>query len=283
MRRAGITENLGDVMMDTSTEPETICEGDPVLIIIDNKRRFIAEARPGAVIYTDRGAVPLGQAIGMPYGSRLPLPGGRSAVLLRPMLDDLLLIGYARRSQVIYPKDLGYMVLVGGVGPGTRVAEAGVGSGFLTSVLAYLVGDEGRVYGFDVREDMLRTARRNLSRAGLLERVELALHDVREGIPVERVDAVFLDLPDPWNVVEHAYRVLRPSGRIVVFQPTVNQVEKTVASMRRHGGFIDIRTVEILLREYIVEEGRTRPYTRMIGHTGFITYARRALQPREKK
>jgi len=265
-------------MMDTSTEPEIVMPGDRVLVILDKRRRYIVEARRGVVLHTDRGVLSMDDVLDRPYGSRVEMRGGQYAYILRPLPEDLMLLGFKRRSQVIYPKDLGYIILLSGVKPGSRVVEAGVGSGFLTFMLAYLVGDNGIVYGFDVREDMIKTARSNLMMAGLLSRVQLAVHDVRKGFPVQNtVDAVFLDLPDPWNTVGHVYSVLKASGRVIVFQPTVNQVEKTASALKRHGGFTDIRAVEILLREYIVEEGRVRPHTRMIGHTGFIVHARKVL------
>ncbi len=270
--------------MDTSTEPRVIEPGDAVLVVLDKRRRYLVRAEPGTVLHTDRGIIRMDELIGKPYGSRITLKEGIRAYALRPLLEDMLMHGYRRVSQVIYPKDLGYMALLGDVGPGSRVAEAGVGTGFLTSLLARLVGGNGIVYGFDVRSDMLEAARRNLAKAGLLDRVRLRLHDVREGFPIEEpVDAVFLDMPDPWNVVEHAYSILRASGRIVAFQPTVNQIEKLASALRRHGGFIDISACELMLREYIVEEGRVRPHTRMIGHTGFIVHARKILAGGEKK
>jgi tRNA (adenine57-N1/adenine58-N1)-methyltransferase len=283
MRRAGITDPSRVVMLDTSTEPDVVREGDLVLIALDRRRRYIVEAGEGRILHTDRGPIHMDEVLGKPYGSRIAVRRGE-ALILRPLLEDILMLGYRRKSQVIYPKDLGYMVLLGNVRPGSRVAEAGVGTGFLTTVLAHFVGRDGVVYGFDIRSDMIETARRNLEMAGLLGRVRLVEHDVREGLPIDSpVDAVFLDLPDPWNVVQPSYRALRPCGRLVVFQPTINQVERTAIALRSHGGFADIGAVELLLREYIVEEGRVRPHTRMIGHTGYILYARKILRESEKK
>ncbi len=248
--------------------------GDTVLVYIDEKRRFLVKLRRDGVLGTDKGFIKHEWIVGRRYGDAVELSRGGHAYLLEPLPHDAIHC-YRRATQIIYPKDSGFMALLSGIGPRSIVVEAGVGSGALTTVLAWLVGDSGRVYGFDIRRSSIEAASRNLEASGLSGRVELILHDIRESIPVDGVDAVFLDMPDPWSTLDHVWGCLRGSRPVVIYVPTVNQVEKTVLALRRHGGFIDIHAYEILLREYIVEEGATRPSSIMIGHTGYIVFARK--------
>ncbi len=260
-----------------SRDQDIINEGDLVHIVIDRKRRYIVKVSQGKILGTDKGFIKHSEIIGKPYGSTIKTSLGVKAYILKPLHHDLL-HGYKRVTQVIYPKDSSLMIYLSGIGPGSRVVEAGIGTGFLATYIAHIIGDSGRLYAYDIREDFLETARRNLELAGLVHRVVFKHKDIREGIDEHGVDAVFLDMPDPWNVVEHAYNALKPSAPIIVYVPTINQVERTVLTLRRHRGFIDINAYETLYRDYVVEEGAVRPYTLMIGHTGYIVYARKILR-----
>lgn len=254
-------------------------EGDLVLIYLDDKRRFVRRVRKGAVLHTDRGALELGELVGKPIGYGVTLPSGATAYVLDPLPPDLMDLAFRRVSQVIYPKDLGYMLVASGIASGSRVLEGGVGSGCLATVLSLASAPEGCYLGLEVREDMLAAARRNLSLVGAHAFANIVQGDARH-MPVRSgfFDAVFFDIPDPWNALEGAYECLRGGGVFTAFLPTVNQVEKLVLAVRRHGGFVDVKAVEVLVREYEVKEGATRPATRMIGHTGFIVRARKVLK-----
>jgi len=170
------------------------------------------------------------------------------------------------------------MIHLSGIGCGSRVGEAGVGSGALSIAIASVICDSGKLYGYDISERALKVARENLEKAGLLHRVVLAKRDVREELDVGSLDAFFLDIPDPWNAVNSVSRALNPSAPLLAYVPTVNQVEKTVLALRESDLFRDIHVYEVLLREYSVEKNAVRPKTRMIGHTGYIIFARRVLQ-----
>lgn len=250
--------------------------GDTVLIYIDPKRKYVVKLAEEKILGTDKGFIKHNEIIGKKYGDIIHTSRGVRAFILKPLLIDYLQ-GIRRATQVIYPKDASLMIYLSSIKPGSVVLEAGVGSGFLTVSLANFVGNKGKVVGFDICEEHLRIARENIEKLGFSERVELVLGDIRdESLVVDGVfDAVFYDLPDPWNALNTAYKVLKPSSPILVYVPTVNQVEKTVLSMREHGGFIDIHVYEVLLREYNVEKNATRPYTLMIGHTGYVIFARK--------
>jgi tRNA (adenine57-N1/adenine58-N1)-methyltransferase len=252
-------------------------EGESVLVYIDDKRKFTVKLERGRVLGTDKGFISHDVLIGLPYGSPVKTSTGVQAYLLKPLRQDYL-YGILRSTQIIYPKDAALMIYLSGIGCGSRVGEAGVGSGALSIAIASIICDEGRLYGYDISERALEVARGNLEMAGLLHRVILSKRDVREGIDVDSLDAFFLDIPDPWNAIKTVSISLKPSSPLLAYVPTVNQVEKTVLALRGSGVFRDIHVYEVLLREYSVEKDAVRPKTRMIGHTGYIIFARRVLQ-----
>lgn len=219
------------------------------------------------------GVVDLGSEIGQPPG-RTVLWGGVPYQVLRPTLPDLL-AGLRRKAQIVTPKDAQYLLYLAGVGPSSQVGEAGAGSGALTMVLAFAVGPTGHVVSYDRRPDFLEVAKRNLAWAGLAGRVDFRLRDVAtEGLDVEGLDAVVLDLAEPWSVIPAARAALAPGGRIATYTPTYNQLERTVRELRA-AQFHEVRSVELLERTLHVGEGGTRPEFEMLGHTGFLTGARR--------
>jgi tRNA (adenine57-N1/adenine58-N1)-methyltransferase len=195
---------------------------------------------------------------------------------LRPLIRDRIL-KTDRRTQVLYPKDIGYLLLQLDVGSGSRVVEAGTGSGALTMALANSVRPDGMVYTYEINPKFQSVAAGNIERAGLAEYVELKERDVTEGIDEEEVDAVVLDLATPWAVVPLVYEALAGGGVFASFSPTIEQVMKTVSAIREHS-FIDVETVELILRNITVAENKTRPQTRMIGHSGYLITARKVLE-----
>ena len=179
----------------------------------------------------------------------------------------------------MYPKDLGALLVYADIFTGARVLEAGAGSGAATMMLLRAVGDTGRVYTYDVRQDMLDQAKSNIAR--YFERwdnLELKIGDVYEGFEEEDLDRIILDLPEPWHVVPHASGRLVPGGLFFGFIPTVQQVEELVRTLRRQRTFGMIETMEIMMRQWNVSGRSVRPSHRMVGHTGFIVTARRVSE-----
>jgi len=260
--------------------PELIQEGDHVLLYLDRRRTYLVKVEKGKNFHTHKGFVQLGMLIGKNYGTRIKSNLNVEFVALKPILRDYIIKSF-RKTQIMYPKDVALTVMFSGIGPGSRVVEAGTGTGALTTALAHFVRPNGCVYSYEIREEFLKIAEKNLKRSGLTDFVKLKNKDVTVGIEEKNVDAVILDLAIPWLVVPHAYNTLKPSGTIVSFSPTIDQTVKTTEALKENG-FVNIETVECLMRGMRVERGKTRPQTLMTGHTGYITHARKALSLENK-
>ena len=255
---------------------QKIKKGNYVLLCLKERKTYLVKVEAGKSFHTHKGFIKLDDLIGKEYGSVVVSSLGFKFVAFRPLLRDYVMKS-ARQTQINYPKDIALIVIYSGIGPNQRVVEAGTGTAALTMSLAFFVKPKGKVYSYEIREEFGAVATKNLERAELLNFVELKNKDITQGIDETNVDAVILDMAVPWLVVPHAYTSLKPSGTIVSFSPTIDQVVKTVEAMRGNG-FADIETVECLLRGMQVEIGKTRPHTLMTAHTGYITFARKATK-----
>ncbi|MCS6816153.1 MAG: tRNA (adenine-N1)-methyltransferase [Blastocatellia bacterium] len=249
--------------------------GDAVLLYSPDRKTYLISLTEGGKLGTHAGEIRHADVVGKRYGEVVHSSAGRPFVVLEPVLEDRMM-KVRRLTQIIYPKDAGLILVKTGLGSGMRVIECGVGSGAATLCLATAVAPTGKVYAYDREVRFLEIARENVERAGLAHLVEFKVRDVTEGFDEEDVDVVLLDLPSPWEGVPAARRALRGGGRLASISPTFNQVERMVATLEAEG-FVMIETVEVLLRHLLVRSGKTRPFERMIGHTGFLVFARRAL------
>ncbi len=256
---------------------QKICEGDYVLIYLDARRTYMIKMQAGQTFHTHKGYLKLDELIGRDYGEPIKSSLGIYFTTLKPALTDYIMKS-SRNTQITYPKDAALIVMFSGIGPGSRVVEAGTGTGALTTALAHYVEPTGKVYTYELRNEFQKNAAKNLQRSKLIDYVEMKSEDVTLGIEERDVDAVILDLATPWLVVPHAYEALKPSGIIVSFSPTIDQVVKTTEALKENG-FVFIETVECLMRAMQVERGKTRPQTFMTGHTGYITHASKILKP----
>jgi tRNA (adenine57-N1/adenine58-N1)-methyltransferase catalytic subunit len=251
---------------------DRISDGDAVLLLGSEGERHLVRVRPGTHRVAGFGVIDLGNLLGRSWGDRVTL-GGTSYVLLAPILADHLR-ALERRAQIITPKDAARILLETGAAAGRNIAEAGVGSGALTVALAHAVAPTGRVFGYDVRADHLEVARRNVEAAGLGAVVEFRQADVRSGIQERDLDAVVLDLPEPEAVIASARDALRAGGVLAAYVPTAGQLE-AAARATRGAGFLEVRMLELLERPWVVHDRGTRPDFDMLGHTGFLLFARR--------
>ena len=253
-----------------------ISEGDYVLLYFDERRKWLVKATTDREFHTHKGVIRFGSIMGKPYGSIVKSSLNQDFWVLRPTTCDFIM-SVERPTQIIYPKDAGIIILKLGLKPGALVVEAGTGSGALTLAMANAVKPDGHVYSYEVRPEFIKTASRNLRKAGVLDYVSLKSADAKLGFEEKNMDAVMIDLGDPWKVVSKAYRCLKGGAPIASFSPTFNQIEKTVGAMKR-SNFLDLETFELLLREIRVDKGKTRPVTFMVGHTGYLTFAKKALK-----
>jgi tRNA (adenine57-N1/adenine58-N1)-methyltransferase len=253
--------------------PGAFAPGDVVLFILAGNRRFLISLESGRLQHTHEGLIYHDQVIGRLPGSTLQTHLGHPFLALRPSLYEVLM-SLRRVSQIIYPKDIGYILLKLNAVLGSRIVECGTGSGVLTTALAHAVGPSGRVHSYEQREDMLAVAARNLENVGMSQRVELKQRDAVDGFDERYVDAVFLDVREPWLYLSQAWESLSPGGFFGAIVPTTNQVSDLVAGLEG-GLFGDIEVCEILLRSYKPVAARLRPTDRMVAHTGFLIFARR--------
>jgi tRNA (adenine57-N1/adenine58-N1)-methyltransferase len=252
--------------------------GERVLLVDAKARRYLLTLQPGAMFHTHAGIVAHDSIIGGPDGGSVTGSTGRQFLVVRPTLSDVVL-KMPRGAQVIYPKDLGAILLAADIGPGMRVLEAGVGSGALSMALLRAGAD---VVGYELRPDFANGARANVaawSGDDVAYRVEV--RDVYLGIDETDLDRIVLDLPEPWLVLPHAEKALRPGGILLAYLPTINQVATLRAAMTR-SAFGMAETSETLRRTWHVEERSVRPDHRMVGHTGFLTTARLLVPPEQR-
>jgi tRNA (adenine57-N1/adenine58-N1)-methyltransferase catalytic subunit len=253
-----------------TTHPQA---GDLVQLVGLRHKHFIFNLVPGTEFGTHRGIIYHDELIGLPWGSQVFSHLGNPFFLLQPSLGDVLNT-MPRNTQILYPKDIGLILVTMGVGEGQRVMEAGTGSGSMTTALAFAVGKSGKVISYERRDEMQNLARKNLKRLGLEEQVEFKLGDIENGFEETEVDAFFLDVPNPYDYLGQVRAALKPGGFFSTIIPTFNQIEKTLYALRQHR-FAFIEVCEVLLRYYKPEPRRLRPTDRMVAHTGFLIFARR--------
>jgi tRNA (adenine57-N1/adenine58-N1)-methyltransferase len=256
----------------------TTRDGDLAQLVGLRHKHFIITLQEGAKFETHRGILQHDDLIGKPWGTQVFSHMGSPFFLLQPSLADLL-IDLPRTTQILYPKDIGFILVTMGVGPGQKVLEAGTGSGSMTTALAYAVGPEGRVISYEIKQDVQNLARKNLNRFGLDPRVDFKLRDIAEGFDETEADSFFLDVPNPYDYTRQVRAALKPGGFLCCLVPTFNQVEKTLQALRQNR-FAFVEVCELLLRYYKPEPLRLRPTDRMVAHTGFLIFARR-IEPSE--
>lgn len=256
-------------------------EGDLVELVGLSHKHFIIQLKPDAELHTHRGIVRHNDLLGKPWGSEIFSHNGSPFYLLQPQLGDLLK-NTPRNTQILYPKEIGYILVNMGIGPGMVVLEAGTGSGSLTTSFAYAVGDNGKVHSYDVRQDMQDLAKKNIERLGLSHRVDFKLGDIANGFEETGVDALFLDVPNPYDFIAQVRSALKPGGFFGCILPTVNQVIRLLPQLRFHD-FAFIETCEILIRFYKSEPERFRPVDRMVAHTGYLVFARPIIKSEDGK
>lgn len=196
---------------------------------------------------------------------------GREFTVIKANLNDYIDL-MERKCSIILPKDIGMVNAYTGLGYGQNVVEAGTGSGATALYFANIIGPEGSVTSYEIREDFAQVAEKNIREYGQ-ENVEVKNQDIKGGIDEDNLDLIFLDLPQAWDVVEHAANSLKVGGYLAAYNPYIEQFI-TLNKVLKKYGFKEIQIVECILREIEIKVKGTRPKTRMVGHTGYLTFAR---------
>jgi tRNA (adenine57-N1/adenine58-N1)-methyltransferase len=253
-----------------------LAEGDPALLIDSKGRHFLLKLEAGRIFQYHQGTVPHDQLIGAGDGSWVESSTGSSLLLLRPRLADFIL-KMKRAAQVVYPKDLGPILIYTDIAPGMTVLEAGTGSGALTLGLSRAVGSTGRVVSVELRDDHGAHARKSIERwyGEIPQNIELRSGDVAEFVKEIEPDRIVLDMPEPWHTLEPAAEYQPSGGMICAYLPTIPQVQKTVEKARGLGAFAEIEVKEFLFRDWNIDGRSVRPDHTMVGHTGFLIFMRK--------
>jgi tRNA (adenine57-N1/adenine58-N1)-methyltransferase len=251
--------------------------GDNVLLIDRKEREYLRLLKPGARVHIRGGSMLADDLIGMPEGTTILNSAGEPFLVLRPTFAELI-PNLPRKAQVIYPKDIGLILLWGDIGPGTRVVEIGTGPGALTMALLRAVGPTGLVVSYEAREDFCEMARSNVTRFhGEAPNWVLKLGDASLGIEEKNFDRMVMDLAEPWLMLDIAAGSVRPGGVLIAYLPTVMQVKQFVDQARLRG-FGAVQVMETLTRFWHVKGLSIRPQHRMVAHTGFVVVCRRIVE-----
>lgn len=253
--------------------------GESCLLVDRQGRRFLLTLDPERTFSTHAGTIPHTAIIGAENGQMFESTGGSRYVAVRPRLADYIL-KMKRGAQVVYPKDIGPILVYGDIAPGMTVVEAGTGSGALTTALARAVGPTGRIVSVERRDDHHATATKTLEEwfGQVPDHVELRVGEAADVVAEVRPERVVLDLPEPWAVFDETVSLLPGGAVVVAYVPTVIQVQQTVESLRSSGVCSDVTAFEVLHREWHAHGRSIRPKHEMVAHTGFLVVGRRYLR-----
>ncbi len=257
-----------------NTLTERVKKNEIVVLIDDSNKRYFVNTSGKTDKIKGIGVFDPAILVDKRIGSKIEI-GSKTFFIFHPSLDDKL-NGLKRKAQIILPRDIAQIIVNCSIESGHTVLESGIGSGSLTIGLANAVAPDGKVISYDNREDFIKHALKNVKQAGFDKLVQTKNKDVTKGIDEKDLDAIILDIPDPWDVIGHAYHSLKSGGYLCCYSPLISQVEKTVNEIKKHG-FILIKTTENIQREMVVSKHGTRPSFNMLGHTGYLTFARKAL------
>ncbi len=268
---------------------EKIKQKSRVLLYYNRSKKWLVTIKKGEQLHTHIGVLSHDDAIGKEYGMRITTNKSKYVYLIKPTLYDHVM-KLQHGTQIIYPKELGYIVARAGIGSGQKILEIGTGSGSLTSFVANIVRPRGHVYSFDVNDDFLKIAQKNIDRAGVDKYVTLHNLDVKkldfdetdpccdndDSMPVCDADLAIIDLGDPWTVLPQVRKMLKGSGSLFAICPTMNQLEKLTEALVENE-FTDIESTEQIIRNIDARVGKTRHSFDGIGHTTYLCFARKVF------
>jgi tRNA (adenine57-N1/adenine58-N1)-methyltransferase len=264
---------------------ELIKQNSPVLFFFNSSKKWLAKVSRKELLHTHIGIIKHADAIGKEYGSKLITNKDKYVYLLKPTMYDYIM-KIQHGTQIVYPKDLGYIVARAGIQNNQKIVEIGTGSASLTSFVASIVKPRGHIYTFDVNENFMKIAAKNLKKCGMEKYVTQENLDIKtvKKVPITDADVAIIDLGDPWTVIPQVRQMLKGSGAVFAICPTMNQLEKLTMSLVENE-FTDIESTEHILRTIEAREGKTRHSFQGIGHTTYLCFARKAFfdrKPRKK-
>ncbi len=249
--------------------------GEPVILVTPKGEEHMITLVPGKAHGTHKGNLLHDDILGKPDGCRAWTAMGAEFRVFRPTYNQYVM-NLKRHAQIIYPKDVGPILLWADVFPGATVVEAGIGWGALAIKLLEAVGPEGRLVSYEVREDFAESGRRTVERfLGSPPNHEIRVRDVYEGIEEREVDRVILDLPEPWRAVSHALEALAPGGILLSYLPSTVQVKQMVDRIEESGGFGAPEVFEVIHRPWHVKGLSVRPVQWMFSHSAFLIATRK--------
>lgn len=254
-------------------DKNTVNENDLIYLYHSDNSRFLINYKPKKLVQSHKGHFILPD--NLKYGDVLISSKGLKYFVLHPSHADRMM-KVERKNTIIYPKEAGKIIIELGIMPDFEIIELGTGSGALTILFSNLLSDKGFLYTYDINDKFIENAKKNVKRYGKIDHVEFYNIDVYNNeILQKNVDTIFIDLPEPWNVIEKVYKALKYGGKMGFLSPNIEQVQKTVFLMEKTG-FRNIHTFELWERQIRVKENMTRPVDRMVAHTGYLCFANKA-------
>lgn len=244
----------------------TIAENGYVLIVFKD-RKYFKKVESGKSFHATGGIIHFSDLIGSEYGNRYG-----SYEIFEPTMEDIIMFGVRRETQIVYPKEAYHVCFKLNLRHGSRVCEVGGGSGALTCIFSRMVGPEGKVLTFEKEERHYRNCRKNVERFAEWDNVDLRHGDIMDSNETG-FDAAFVDVREPWDIMDKVRSFLKKSAYLGIIVPTANQIIETLRSLA--DGFGDIEVMEIMLRRYKTIPERVRPEDRMVAHTGFLIFGRK--------
>jgi tRNA (adenine57-N1/adenine58-N1)-methyltransferase catalytic subunit len=244
-----------------------LIKDNDLILIIQKDRKYLKRVMPDKTFHGKGGTINFSDLVGKQYGIKYG-----EYNLYEPTMEDIIMYGLMRETQIVFPKDGFYIPFKLDLRPGSRVLEFGTGSGALTYIFSRIVGPEGTVVSCEKEDRHFRNAKKNLERFLDWKNVEMRHEDVLDYNGAD-FDAAFIDVREPWLYFEKVRALMKESGTVGMIVPTANQVAEILKEL--HRGFGNVEVLEIMLRKYKTVAERVRPEDRMIGHTGYLIFGRK--------
>ena len=240
------------------------------MILDERGKKYIL--KQGEEFQSDLGIIKADVLDDVQIGDEILSHSGRAFKIVKPNINDFIDV-MERRCSILIKKDIGQVLSHTGLGAGSRVVDAGTGAGASALNFGNVVGDDGDVFTYEIREDFAEIAKRNIDNFGITN-IHVKNQNIKEGIDEDNIDLVFLDLPKPYEIFEEVLECLNVGGYLAVYAPYIDQA-KISYRVAKKLGFYDIEIIETLERGLEIRQNGIRPKTRMVGHSGYLLFARK--------